>query len=53
MAWDKVEAKAEVVGAQIFQLCINLLSNKSCQHWDKIFKVQMDTSPWEVLKGEL
>ena len=35
-AWDKAETKARVVGAKIFQLYANLLSDESCQPWDRL-----------------
>jgi hypothetical protein len=36
--WEEAGTKAEVNGTQIFQLCANLLSDESCQPWDKIIK---------------
>lgn len=44
-AWDEGETKAKVMGVHIFQLHPNLLSNKSCQPWEKIVKAQTETAP--------
>jgi hypothetical protein len=41
--WDDAEAKADVI--KIFQLYVNLLSNKSGQPWDKIIKAQTKAVP--------
>jgi len=49
----EARAKAEVIGTHIFQLYANLLSDESCQPWDKIVKAQMESAPQEDLKGEL
>jgi hypothetical protein len=40
--------KAEVVGAQIFQLLTNLLSNKSHQPWHNMVKAQKVLPPWQT-----
>jgi hypothetical protein len=50
-AWDEAGAKAEVIGTQIFQLYVNLLSSKSCQSWDKIIKAHT-RSPLERISRE-
>jgi hypothetical protein len=51
--WDDVEAKAEVLEAQIFQLYSGLLSDESHQPWDKIIMTQMETAPCEDLRGDV
>jgi hypothetical protein len=51
-AWDKEEAKAKLVGVQIFQLFANLLYDKSHQPCDKIIKAQSKTDPWEDINRE-
>jgi hypothetical protein len=38
-AQDEAERKADVAGAQIFQLYANVMSNKSHQLLDRIIKV--------------
>ena len=43
----------EVVGMQIFQLYGNLLTDEVRQPWEKIVKAQINTTPWEDLRGEV
>ncbi len=42
-----------MLGAQIFQLYGNLLTDEACQSWEKIVKVQTDTFSQEDLHGEV
>ena len=42
-----------VLGAQIFQLYGNLLTDEARQPWEKIVKAQTDTTPWEDLHCEV
>ena len=42
-----------MLGAQIFQLYGNLLTDEACQPWEKIVKAQTDTIPQEDLRGEV
>jgi hypothetical protein len=51
--WNETEMKFEVLGAQIFQLYANLLSDKSDQPWNKIINAQIETAPLVDLKGKL
>ncbi len=52
-ARNEVQARADVLGAQIFQLYGNLLTDEARQPWKKIVKEQTDTFPWEDLRGEV
>ena len=42
-----------MLGAQIFQLYENLLTDEARQPWEKIVKVQTNTIPQEDLRGEV
>ena len=42
-----------MLGAQIFQLYGNLLTDEACLPWEKIVKVQINTLSWEDLRGEV
>ena len=42
-----------MLGAKIFQLYGNLLTDEAHQPWENIVKVQTDTIPWEDLYGEV
>jgi hypothetical protein len=50
-ARNEAQARADVLGAQIFQLYGNLLTDEARQPWEKIVKDQTDTVPWEDLRG--
>ena len=41
----EMQEQVDVLGMQIFQLNGNLLTDKACQHWEKIVKAQTDTFP--------
>ncbi len=42
-----------MLGARIFQLYGNLLTDEARQPWEKIVKAQTDTIPREDLRGEM
>ncbi len=48
-----MQEKADMLGAQIFQLYGNLLTDEAQQPWEKIVKVQTDIIPREDLHGEV
>ena len=50
---EEAGAKAKVIGTQIFQLYVILLSDESHQLWDNIVKALTEIAPWEDLKGEV
>ena len=50
--WEEAGAKEEVIRAQIFQLSVNLLSDKSHEPWDKIVKAQTEIAPHKDLNRE-
>ena len=42
-----------MLGAQIFQLYGNTLTDEARQPWEKIVNVQTNTIPWEDICGEV
>ena len=52
-ARNEVQARADMLGVQIFQLYGNLLTDEAHQPWEKIVKEQTNTFPWEDLHGKV
>ena len=52
-AWNEAQEQVDMLGAQIFQLYGNLLTDEARQPWKKIVKAQTDTIPREDLHGEV
>ena len=52
-ARNEAQERADMLGAQIFQLYGNLLTDEARQPWEKIVKAQTDTIPREDLRGEV
>ena len=52
-ARSKAQERADMLGTQIFQLHVNLLTDEARQPWEKIVKAQANTIPREDLRGEV
>ena len=52
-ARNEAQERADMLGAQIFQLYGNLLMDEACQSWEKIVKAHTDTIPRKDLCGEV
>ncbi len=48
-----MQEQVDMLGTQIFQLYVNLLTDEAPQPWEKIVKVQTNTISQEDLRGEV